>query len=312
MNPLVSVVVPVYKTEKYIRNCILSVINQTYSNLEILLIDDGSPDNCPQICEEYANSDNRISVVHKKNGGLSDARNRGIEIASGEYITFLDSDDVIGPHMIESMTSLILKESADIVKMRSERTYTLADCVESDGPYTCETSISMLKRIYHDQPQIISACGKLFKTELFSKIRFPVGLYYEDEFTTPKIYATASKIVVSDSLEYFYMQWDNESIMRSKQRPKKIRDAIAMSEDRITFFEQLGNEDLILLAKEDHYYRLKRFVDGTHDASDEDLKREINKKLITVKKAYPLLVARIESKQFLYRLKTKLLGGLHE
>ncbi len=96
MNPLISVIIPIYKVEDYLDECVQSVIHQTYKNLEIILVNDGSPDKCPQICDEYAKLDNRIIVIHKKNGGLSDARNAGLQIATGEYIQFLDADDIFG------------------------------------------------------------------------------------------------------------------------------------------------------------------------------------------------------------------------
>ena len=104
---LISIVIPVYKVEKYLEKCVESVINQTYKNLEILLVNDGSPDNCPKICDEYAQKDNRIKVIHKENGGLSDARNAGIDVATGKYITFIDSDDYISNDYVEYMYNLL-------------------------------------------------------------------------------------------------------------------------------------------------------------------------------------------------------------
>ena len=100
MTPLISIIIPVYKVEQYLKECIDSIINQTYMNLEIVIVDDGSPDNCPLICDQYAALDKRIKVIHKKNGGLSDARNAGLNIITGDYVTFVDSDDVIHPEMI--------------------------------------------------------------------------------------------------------------------------------------------------------------------------------------------------------------------
>ena len=114
MEELISVVVPVYNVEKYIDKCINSIINQTYKNLEIILVDDGSPDNCGNICDEYAKKDNRIIVIHKENGGLSDARNTGIEVSKGKYITFIDSDDYISDNYVSFLYNLIIEYKADI------------------------------------------------------------------------------------------------------------------------------------------------------------------------------------------------------
>ncbi len=114
MNDLVSVIIPIYKVEPYIRECLDSVINQTYRNLEIILVDDGSPDGCPKICDEYAENDSRIKVVHKENGGLSDARNKGLDVASGEYITFVDSDDVVHKAYVEFLYDNLKKTNSDV------------------------------------------------------------------------------------------------------------------------------------------------------------------------------------------------------
>ena len=112
MGELISVIIPIYNVEAYLDECIASVIAQTYSNLEIILVDDGSPDNCPQMCDEWAAKDSRIRVIHKENGGLSDARNAGIDIATGEYIAFVDSDDWIVPEMYEKMLAALKTENA--------------------------------------------------------------------------------------------------------------------------------------------------------------------------------------------------------
>ena len=113
-NPLISVVIPIYKVEKYLCECVDSVINQTYTNLEIILVDDGSPDNCPAICDDYASKDSRIKVIHKENGGQSSARNAGIKIAKGEYISFIDSDDYVSPVYIEQLYSTLKRSGAGL------------------------------------------------------------------------------------------------------------------------------------------------------------------------------------------------------
>ncbi len=116
MNQKISVIVPIYKVENYLHRCVDSIINQTYTNLEIILVDDGSPDNCPMICDKYVKKDSRIRVIHKKNGGLSDARNAGINIATGEYIGFVDSDDYISLHFYQRLMNVMKVSDSDIVE----------------------------------------------------------------------------------------------------------------------------------------------------------------------------------------------------
>ena len=114
MEQLVSIIVPIYNVEKYIKECIDSIINQTYKNLEIILVDDGSPDCCPKICDEYSKKDKRIKVIHKENGGLSSARNAGLDVAKGEYVSFIDSDDVVDEKFIETLYNLCIENNCDI------------------------------------------------------------------------------------------------------------------------------------------------------------------------------------------------------
>ena len=127
MEEKISVIIPVYKVEKYLSYCVNSVINQTYTNLEIILVDDGSPDNCPKMCDELAKTDKRIKVLHKQNGGLSSARNAGIDIATGEYISFVDSDDTINPQTLEILHKLIKDDNADISMSSWKKVYDISN-----------------------------------------------------------------------------------------------------------------------------------------------------------------------------------------
>ena len=142
MSEKISVIVPIYKTEQFLSKCIDSIINQTYKNLEIILVDDGSPDNCPKICDEYAKRDNRIKVIHKENGGLSSARNAGIEIATGDFSAFVDSDDWIDSDMYESLVKLSDEYNADIAECgyRFIRPWKVENKI-LDGSNTCKTMI---------------------------------------------------------------------------------------------------------------------------------------------------------------------------
>ena len=171
---LISIVIPVYKVEKYLEKCIESIINQTYKNLEIIIVDDGSPDNCPQMCDEFAKSDKRIKVIHKENGGLSDARNAGIDIATGKYITFVDSDDYITNDYVEYMYNLIKKYNTKIATCETQVVHIESD--EENQEQFIEnievlTARDLFYKILFAQKSDVSAYSKLYETALFRDIR---------------------------------------------------------------------------------------------------------------------------------------------
>lgn len=199
----VSVIIPVYKVEKYLDECVQSVLNQTYKNLEIILVDDGSPDNCPKMCDEYAKADQRVRVIHKENGGLSSARNSGIEIATGDYIFFLDSDDYLGNDIIESLVSVALKHNAKITACGYTSDSSKIDNGKNYEVFNLSKEQS-LKCILKEKIITTSAWGKLYKAKLFETIRFPNGKIYEDLGTTYKVIELVDQVVVIDSRKYYY------------------------------------------------------------------------------------------------------------
>lgn len=218
LSDKISIIVPIYRVENYIGKCIDSIIRQTYNNLEIILVNDGSPDNCGKICDEYAKLDNRIKVIHKENGGLSDARNVGIEAASGKYIAFVDGDDYIHPQMYELMYNSIIENDADIsvcryksVKEEESEKYEQINNVEW---VVLESDKDKFE--YSLGPNTIVcftvAWNKLYKAEIFNDICYPYGKIHEDEFTTYKTIERAKKIVYTDNELYYYVQRDG-SIM---------------------------------------------------------------------------------------------------
>lgn len=206
MKDLISVIVPVYNVEEYIRECLNSIINQTYKKLEIILIDDGSTDKSGEICEEYMAKDNRIKVIHQGNAGLSDARNAGIEIATGNYIQFIDSDDYIDEDMLETLYNLIIENDADIAMC--------SNYILKDGIKSCECSNKKyiydrkeaLKEILIDETIRSYSWNKLAKKELFNEIRFPSKRVFEDVLTTPKLFEKSNKVVFLDTPKYYYRQ----------------------------------------------------------------------------------------------------------
>lgn len=232
--PIISIIVPVYKVEKYLERCIESIISQTYTNLDIILVDDGSPDQCPKICDKYSDIDNRVSVIHKSNGGLSSARNVGIIKAKGRYISFVDSDDFIMNDMIEQLYTTLVSSNADIsVCLFGSNTKQMAQGIETlFEVFSSEEAIQeiLLERKFHT-----SAWAKLYKIELFSEIKFPEGLIYEDYGTIYKLFDKASVISFVNSIKYFYTD-DSESITRSSFS-KKDMDYFTVSKDIVSFIE---------------------------------------------------------------------------
>lgn len=204
---LISVIVPVYNVAEYLPECVDSIINQTYKNLEIILVDDGSTDACPDICDEYAKRDSRIRVIHKENGGLSDARNAGLDICTGEWIGFVDSDDYISPFMYEKMYAIAIKNSADVVACYATRDARVK--LDSNGSFNTlvfDQREKMIEYIFLGKygGSFVSVCVKLYKKHLFDSIRFPVGRTTEDGFIVVDLINITSKMVVLTNILYYY------------------------------------------------------------------------------------------------------------
>ena len=222
MKKLISIVLPIYNVENYIEKCMESVLNQTYKNIEIILVDDGSPDNCPIICDQYVKEDNRVKVVHKENGGLSDARNAGIKVANGDYITFIDSDDYVDKDYVEFLYNTIEETDADIAIGGHRVIYDSGKIIEKE---THENSVlepkKVLERILYDDGIDLSAWGKLYKRYLFNDIKFPKGRLFEDSATTYMLVDKANKIAINSISKYNYIIRKN-SISNAKFSPKKM------------------------------------------------------------------------------------------
>lgn len=234
MKKKVTVVVPVYNVSNYLEKCIDSIINQTYKKLEIILVDDGSTDNSGAICDDFASKDKRIKVIHKENGGLSDARNFGIDIATGEYIVFVDSDDYIALDMIEFLYNSLESNEADISTCLYQNFYDGEDVLESDDniSYVCSNTEALEKMLYQ-QDCTTSAWGKLYKTSLFDGIRYPKGKICEDLDTTYLLFSKANKIVINTAKKYFYLQRET-SIINSEFNPKRM-DALKFAKNETDY-----------------------------------------------------------------------------
>lgn len=214
--PLISVIVPVYKVEKYLDACVESIINQTYKELEIILVDDGSPDRCPEMCDAWAKKDSRIMVIHKKNGGQGEARNFGIEIAKGEYIGFVDSDDIIRPEMYEILLKELSKRNADMIQCAMFR-YTefplkkLPD--KEDNISVLEfPSAEAVNRLLTDE-LITSTCPSvLMKSEIAKKIPFDLGMINEDVMWIYRVLRESKKIIITSEKLYGYYQREGSTM----------------------------------------------------------------------------------------------------
>lgn len=222
-DSLITVIVPVYNVEKYLRKCIESILAQTYQKLEIILVDDGSTDNSGKICDEYAAKDNRIIVMHKENGGLSDARNVALDIVKGDYITCVDSDDYLARDYVEYLYLLLTKNGADIsicsYKKVCAYNVRLDNCQEKVSIFSDEDALAEL---LYQRRIVPSAWCKLYRREMFSEIRYPKGMYYEDFAVIYKLLSKCKKIVVGTQQKYYYFQ-RNDSIMNQKFNVKKIQ-----------------------------------------------------------------------------------------
>ena len=244
MRDLISVIIPVYKVEKYLCRCVDSVLEQTYTNMEIILVDDGSPDNCPVMCDEYARQDSRVKVIHQENAGLSGARNAGIDMAQGQWLAFVDSDDYLAADFLERLYQACVDTGSSLSVCRWE--YVRGETIPEHG--TGETRVytgrEMLANLYvPDGAYFVVVWNKLYRKELFEEIRYPLGRIHEDEATTYRIYDKVKKAAYVDRSLYGYFVTP-VSITRGFN-PKRMDWVTAVAE-RLDFFEQKGYTELMV------------------------------------------------------------------
>ena len=257
---MVSVIVPIYKVEAYLEKCIKSIQNQTYTDLEIILVDDGSPDGCGAICDRYAEEDARIKVIHKENGGLSDARNKGLDIAVGEYILFVDSDDYIHPQMVEILLHHLKKTEADIavcsfsqVEVKEEvvfpqyHTAGLIEYEEADAQIEIFDGVAVMNNLQYKNLLTVVAWNKLYKAELFEKLRYPKNRLQEDEFFVHHILHLCKKTVYITKELYYYVQRSG-SIMGEIKYPV-IKDGWIAYKERLVFMRENEYTEMELFTK---------------------------------------------------------------
>ncbi|WP_321826999.1 glycosyltransferase [Maribacter dokdonensis] len=229
--PLVSIIVPIYNVESYLPKCLNSIISQSYTKLEIILVNDGSTDGCLTICNNYKEKDARIIVIDKENGGLSDARNKGIDFANGEYLSFVDSDDYIHPKMIETMAQMTISEEADIVICGHYKVYDseTTEAIRGDGSIYVYKKEEALKKILEDVDINSFAWDKIYKKELFLNLRYPVGRIFEDTAFTYKVFEKAKKIVQLNNPFYYYLMREN-SLSNTRNYKRNYHNFLAFYE----------------------------------------------------------------------------------
>lgn len=246
-QPLISVIVPVYNVENYVGACIDSITEQSYDNLEIILIDDGSTDNSGAICDQYSNRDNRIKVIHQQNGGLSMARNTGLDVLRGEYVTFVDSDDLIHREAIATMWKQLISNDADISTI-SFTTFKESGTPPSKAPLGARFIMNghhAVKSMLYQRKIDNSAWGKLFKASLFASHRFPAGMLYEDLATIPLVCLDANRVAINTTGMYFYRNRATSIIGTFTLRRADVLDVT----DRLVDYFSANNTSILHAAK---------------------------------------------------------------
>lgn len=229
ITPKISVIIPVYKVEPYLRKCLDSVVGQTYTNLEIILVDDGSPDNCGAICDEYAARDERIRVIHQSNGGVSAARNAGLSVATGEWIGWVDSDDWIEPEMFRCMLEKALQLGTDIVVCsRAEvmQGRLVPRCWEAEAILSREAALELL---LEDNQMQNYLWDKLWRRDLFDGITFPIGRSFEDIAVMHQLFVRSQRVLVLPQVMYYYLQ-RSTGIVADQTIQSKINHYLAAKE----------------------------------------------------------------------------------
>lgn len=236
---MISIIVPIYKVEKYLRRCIESLLNQDYHDIEIILVDDGSPDNCGIICDEYANKDTRIKVIHQKNGGLSAARNSGIDIAHGDYLMFVDSDDWVEKNYCSMALQKAKETESDIVvfgynDVFNDRIVKRSIATKDEKKYTTKEALKEL----HGGKILSFAWNKIYKADLFKTgIRYPKGRLFEDIGTTYLLFHLANAVYLASGATYNYQKRE-DSILGKKMKAKDSIDWFDLEMERFQFMRQ--------------------------------------------------------------------------
>lgn len=265
IDKIVSVIVPVYNVEMYLDRCMKSITQQTYRNMEIILVDDGAKDKSGVMCDAWSQKDSRVVAVHQKNGGLSNARNTGIEKATGEYLIFVDSDDVVAPNMVEQLVELLECEQADIAMCGVSHIFN-----ESDISFEIKTAEvrsfnrnSAIKEMWYQKSFLPSAWGKVYKRQIFGDSRFTEGILFEDIDLMHELFWKCSKIVYKDAPLYGYVHRENS--ITTAQFSKKDCDILQISEKLLHFAKE--NESNLIPAAQSYAVTaaFRIYLNSPHD-----------------------------------------------
>ena len=284
---IISVIVPVYKVEPYFHRCIDSILNQTFTDFELILVDDGSPDNCGAICDEYAAKDNRIVVIHKENGGLSDARNAGLDWAfansDSEWITFIDSDDWVHRQYLEILYRLCADNNVIVSSCGHLRT--AGEIAETQDVSDYEPIIGAVQTLSqmglkYSEFNTSVAWGRMYKKELFRNIRFPVGRFHEDEFVTYKLLFVCDKIAITTFHMYYYYINDS-GITATKMSLKRMIDQLDALEEQYQYYFENRSQMQFSRAFEYYCYLAEKYAIEYSD--DISFKTELKNRKKSIK-----------------------------
>ena len=253
MNPKISIIVPVYKVEPYLHKCINSLLDQTFADFELILVNDGSPDKSGEICDHYASKDNRIKVIHKENGGQASARNMGLEKAKGDYIGFVDSDDYVENDMFELLFQNAMKYGADVVECGINivnRSKVLP--IQNNNEFEIGDNLVALMGLLNNRYRNC-VWNKLYKKEIFETLRFPNKLY-EDGFLAFKIYYMAKKYVFIGKSKYYYLQRNGSTMSNQENFTLRNLDGLECEEERYHFLRERVSEQSLLTLSESQFF----------------------------------------------------------
>ena len=300
----ISVIIPIYKVEAYLDKCVQSVVGQSYQNLEIILVDDGSPDNCGAMCESWAKRDSRIKVVHKENGGLSDARNAGLAVATGELISFIDSDDWIEPEFLQTLYDAMVNQDAQIAECAIHLVDEDGNILRDRSPSKTEVieTKEALRRLILEEGVFQTVWNKLYRREVMDGILFEKGKYNEDDFWTYQVFDRTEKLALVDKPMLNYLQRGG-SIMGVGYNPKRL-DGLEARLRRMEYLQKY--DDLGALTCQqlmlDYLWHLQSVLRHLKGAE----RKNASKTILSMKKRTPKLPKRKLTLNAKYRLWYKL------
>ncbi|MBQ8038354.1 MAG: glycosyltransferase family 2 protein [Lachnospiraceae bacterium] len=302
-NLFVSVIVPIYKVEEYLEECVRSILNQTYQNFELILVDDASPDNCGKLCDAYAAENPKVKVIHKENGGLSSARNAGVEIARGEYIAFIDSDDYVRECYLEELVKLAQQHSADLVCCHFLKAEKFCKWNDSED-LTIYRGEEVIDHRFVNDVVMTVAWNKLYHRKFFEEygLRYPYGKIHEDNFLTPQILYRTNCMVITGKSLYFYRVRDN-SIVTSAFSEKRL-DKLEAVEYNLKFYREINKPNLYAKELEGYLRGLMSFYVLMHDTDYEKYRNRMSELRGKLKKTF---LEHMVSRRIKLKLKVKVI-----